>query len=127
MEQTVLMASSGEGKDMARHKLSEDAESTAMLPVWERPDDRNPINPKPITGPHIWKYEEIRPLIMQAGELVTGEDAARRGFLLVNPERRKHPERERRRKKKVLADGTSADRGKTRRTRPTQFPRDSRP
>ncbi|GME33218.1 Gentisate -dioxygenase protein [Neofusicoccum parvum] len=40
-----------------------------------------------MTGPHIWKYEEIRPLIMQAGELVTGEDAARRGFLLVNPER----------------------------------------
>ena len=35
--------------------------------------------------PTIWRYEELRPLLMEAGRLITAEEAERRVVMLVNP------------------------------------------
>lgn len=64
-------------------------ESTATLPLWEQMKRLNPPAPDPRTVPYIWKYDEIRPLLIQAGELVTEKQAERRVLMLVNPKRGK--------------------------------------
>ncbi|KAF9636112.1 putative gentisate -dioxygenase protein [Lasiodiplodia theobromae] len=67
--------------------LTKGMESTATLPLWEQMKRLNPPAPDPRTIPYIWKYDEIRPLLIQAGELVTEKQAERRVLMLVNPKR----------------------------------------
>jgi gentisate 1,2-dioxygenase len=40
-------------------------------------------NPKAI--PFLWNYKELRPLLLQSGEVVGAEEAERRVLMLVNP------------------------------------------
>ncbi len=48
----------------------------SILP-YDRPTNR--------TVPHLWRYREIRPLLMEAGELTPIEKAERRVLMLANP------------------------------------------
>lgn len=41
--------------------------------------------PDRLTRPHIWRYEELRPLLLQAGDLTPIEKAERRVLMLANP------------------------------------------
>lgn len=84
------------GKTSAYQKLSDGMASVGTLPLWEQMKRLNPPAPDPQTIPHIWKYDEIRPLLLQAGELVTEKQAERRVLMLVNPKRGKptHPARD---------------------------------
>lgn len=50
----------------------------------------NPPELNPRTVPHIWKYDEIRPYLLRAGDLVTERQAERRVLMLTNPARGKH-------------------------------------
>ncbi len=54
-------------------------------PLWK--DLGNLLTPEPVVKavPHIWRYEEIRPKLMRAGEVVTAEEAERRVLMLMNP------------------------------------------
>ena len=42
---------------------------------------------KPTTPcvPALWKYDEVRPFLMRAGEAITAEEAVRRVLILENP------------------------------------------
>jgi gentisate 1,2-dioxygenase len=57
-----------------------------LLPLW--PSLRNFLpygKPARNCKPVLWRYEEIRPLLMQAGELTPIEKAERRVLVLANP------------------------------------------
>lgn len=57
-----------------------------LVPLW--PSLRNvlpPIKPIPNTQMTVWKYSEIKPLLLEAGDLTPIEKAERRVLVLANP------------------------------------------
>jgi gentisate 1,2-dioxygenase len=66
-------------------------ESTNTLPLWAQMSKLNPPAPNPTCVPHIWKYDEIKPYLLRAGELITEKQAERRVLMLVNPARGRPP------------------------------------
>ena len=57
----------------------------SMTPLWEVM--RGLVTPEPTSPcvPHLWRYDEIRPFIMEAGGLITAKEAERRVLILENP------------------------------------------
>ena len=56
--------------------------------LWTVANDIEPWFPKPKSVPVLWRYDELRPLVLKAPELVSPEDAGRRVVMLVNPGRK---------------------------------------
>ncbi len=56
-----------------------------VAPLWK--DLGNLLTPEPVVKamPHVWRYEEIRPKLIEAGEVVTAQEAERRVLMLMNP------------------------------------------
>lgn len=56
-----------------------------LAPLWEVM--KNLITPEPKTPvrPAVWHYDEIRPYIIESGELITAKEAERRVLVLENP------------------------------------------
>jgi gentisate 1,2-dioxygenase len=67
--------------------LMSSLEQTHTKPLWAQMARLNPPFRNPKTIPHLWKYDEIRPLLLKAGKLITEEQAERRVLMLVNPAR----------------------------------------
>jgi len=74
-------------KDDEVHDLLSSLEHTHTKPLWNQMAKLNPPLPNPKTIPHIWKYDEIRPHLLRAGELITEKQAERRVLMLINPAR----------------------------------------
>jgi gentisate 1,2-dioxygenase len=57
----------------------------SMTPLWEVM--RGLVTPEPTSPcvPALWRYEDIRPYIMEAGGLITAKEAERRVLVLENP------------------------------------------
>jgi gentisate 1,2-dioxygenase len=57
----------------------------SMTPLWEVM--RGLVTPEPASPcvPTLWRYEDIRPYIMEAGGLITAKEAERRVLVLENP------------------------------------------
>jgi gentisate 1,2-dioxygenase len=56
--------------------------------LWTVANDIEPWYPQPKSVPTLWSYRELRPLVLAALGLVTGDDAGRRVVMLVNPGRK---------------------------------------
>ena len=56
-----------------------------MSPLWEVLHALVPTAPNTPCLPAHWKYSDIRPFLMQSGELITAEEAVRRVLILENP------------------------------------------
>lgn len=56
-----------------------------LAPLWVSLSNLVPSHPTPKAVPALWKYKEVRPYVMQAGELITAEEAVRRVLVLENP------------------------------------------
>lgn len=56
-----------------------------VAPLWKDLKNLLPKEPKSKAVPHVWKYGEVRPLLMEAGDVVTAEEAERRVLMLMNP------------------------------------------
>lgn len=56
-----------------------------VLPLWVDTAQYVPMAPAPPYDPALWKYEDIRPLLVEAGDVVTPEEASRRVLVLQNP------------------------------------------
>ncbi len=54
-------------------------------PLWNVLGAIVPPEPQPAAIPAIWKYEDLRPLLMEAGRLITAKEAERRVLMLENP------------------------------------------
>ncbi|STZ77145.1 gentisate 1,2-dioxygenase [Bergeriella denitrificans] len=56
-----------------------------LSPLWLSLHNLVTESPRPSIVPAIWKYDEMRPYVMAAGELITAEEAVRRVLVLENP------------------------------------------
>jgi len=56
-----------------------------MAPLWESLHHLVPPQPRPQAQAAIWKFAEVRDLVMQSGSLITAEEAVRRVLFLENP------------------------------------------
>jgi gentisate 1,2-dioxygenase len=56
-----------------------------MTPLWEVLHALVPAQPATPCVPAFWRYQDVRPYLMQAGELITAEEAVRRVLILENP------------------------------------------
>jgi gentisate 1,2-dioxygenase len=54
-------------------------------PLWEALARLIPPEPKTRVLPALWRYSELRPLLMEAGRLITAQQAERRVLMLQNP------------------------------------------
>lgn len=57
----------------------------SLAPLWEVMKGLVPPEPANKSVPHSWKYSDVRPLLMQSGELLTAEEAIRRVLVFENP------------------------------------------
>jgi gentisate 1,2-dioxygenase len=56
-----------------------------LTPLWEVLHALVPKQPASPCVPAFWQYEAIRPFLMQAGQLISAEEAVRRVLILENP------------------------------------------
>jgi gentisate 1,2-dioxygenase len=57
----------------------------SLAPLWEVLRGIQASEPRPPEVPALWRYEEIRPMLMEAGALITAMEADRRVLMLENP------------------------------------------
>lgn len=57
----------------------------ALAPLWEVLGNLVPRQPATRAVPHAWHYEQVRPLLLKSGGLVTAEEAVRRVLVFENP------------------------------------------
>lgn len=80
------MATATEIRDQTA-QLVQNAERNHTRLLWLQMARLNPPLPNPRFTPHAWEYEVIRPGLIQAGGVVTEQQAERREPMLVNPSR----------------------------------------
>ena len=56
-----------------------------VAPLWEVLTRIIPPQPTPDAVPVLFKYDELRPMLMEAGRLLTAQEAERRVLMLENP------------------------------------------
>jgi gentisate 1,2-dioxygenase len=57
----------------------------ALAPLWEVLKGLVPPEPRPKSVPYAWPYATVRPLLLEAGALLSAEEAERRVLVLENP------------------------------------------
>src|SRR5487761_627499 len=61
-------------------------EKELLVPLWTEIGDLMPAHPRSKAVPHLWRWEQLRVLAAQAGELVpVGRGGERRAIALANP------------------------------------------
>ena len=68
-----------------RQQLYTDLSALHLSPLWESLHSLVPREPKAPYVPALWRYTDILPHLMRAGELITAEEAIRRVLILENP------------------------------------------
>lgn len=63
-------------KEMAKH---------STIPLWEIYHLLVSFEPKPMGDPTLWRYADLRPLLLDAGQKISAEEAERRVLALKNP------------------------------------------
>jgi len=73
------------GASPALKALYERLEAKNTAPLWEVLGDI--VTPQPKAGcvPAMWRYDEVRALLMEAGTLISAQEAERRVLVLENP------------------------------------------
>jgi gentisate 1,2-dioxygenase len=56
-----------------------------LTPLWEVLHALVPPQPATPCVPALWQYDQVRPLLMRAGQAITAEEAVRRVLILENP------------------------------------------
>ena len=56
-----------------------------LRPLWEVLEDLVPPAPKPAARAALWRYDEIRPAIVESGSIISAMEAVRRVLILENP------------------------------------------
>ena len=69
----------------ARKAFYEQIGRQNLAPLWERIKGLVPRAPQPAAMPAHWKYSEVRASLLQAGVLLSAEEAERRVLILENP------------------------------------------
>lgn len=69
--------------DLDKYYSTLDSENLA--PLWVRLRGLVPAEPKPVAQPHQWEFKKILPKLLEAGELISAQEAERRVLVLENP------------------------------------------
>lgn len=56
-----------------------------ITPLWEQMNALVPAQPATPCVPLLWKYDEVRPWLMESGTLISAKEAVRRVLILENP------------------------------------------
>ena len=56
-----------------------------LVPLWEVLSSLVPEKPASPCVPAIWRYQEVRPWLMESGQLISAAEAVRRVLILENP------------------------------------------
>lgn len=57
----------------------------SMAPLWEVLKGLVPPEPRPVPVAHIWRYQDLRPYLLEAAGIVSADEAERRVLVLENP------------------------------------------
>ena len=68
-----------------RQAFNERLDKKNAAPLWDVLGELVPPEPRPACVAALWRYTEIRPLLMEAGTLITAQEAERRVLMLENP------------------------------------------
>lgn len=71
--------------NLLREQLYRDMSPLNLTPLWEVLHALVPREPATPCVPALWRYEQVRPFLMRAGEAITAEEAVRRVLILENP------------------------------------------
>lgn len=73
--------------DVARRRAAyyNRIERHQLAPLWEVLGSLVPPQPRPQAQPALWRYGELREQVLEAGQLITAEEAERRVLILENP------------------------------------------
>ena len=69
----------------ARRAFYSRIQALHLTPLWEELHALVPREPQTPCVPALWRYDEIRPFLMESAELITAEEAVRRVLVLENP------------------------------------------
>ena len=69
----------------ARAALYTEMSPHHLTPLWEVLHALVPPQPNTPCVPALWRYDDVRPYLMRAGEVITAEEAVRRVLILENP------------------------------------------
>lgn len=69
----------------AEIKFREALEEVSVSPLWDVMAALVTGIPIPKAHPHVWSYADVRPRLMEAGRLISAEQAERRVLILENP------------------------------------------
>ena len=59
--------------------------SSSLAPLWEVLKSIQSREPRPPEVAALWRYDEVRPMLMEAGRLISAAEAERRVLILENP------------------------------------------
>src|SRR5690242_863273 len=68
-----------------RREFYDRLEKSSAAPLWEVLADIVRTEPRTACRPALWRYEDVRPLIMESGRIITAKEAERRVLILENP------------------------------------------
>jgi len=68
-----------------REQLYRDLDPLNLTPLWQVLHALVPRQPASPCVPALWRYAQVRPLLMRAGEAITAQEAVRRVLILENP------------------------------------------
>jgi gentisate 1,2-dioxygenase len=68
-----------------RQQLYADMSGHHLTPLWEVLHALVPVAPNTPCVPAFWSYDDVRPFLMRAGEVITAQEAIRRVLILENP------------------------------------------
>ena len=72
------MSEENTSKKIARTNFYEQIEKKSLTPLWEVMQNLVLPEPKSPCIPKIWKYDDIRKDILEAGDIISTEEAERR-------------------------------------------------
>ena len=72
-------------QDSRRNSFYRRIGAHGMTPLWEVLHELVPPHPRTPCKPALWRYDDIRPFLMESGELITAREAVRRVLVLENP------------------------------------------
>jgi gentisate 1,2-dioxygenase len=70
---------------LERQQLYRDMAPLHLTPLWEVLHALVPPQPASPCVPAHWKYEDVRPFLLRAGQAITAEEAVRRVLIMENP------------------------------------------
>ena len=78
----------GNGGKAAREAYYERISKLDMAPLWVVLKDIIPDEPKTVCAPAVWRFKDVKPLVHEAGSVISAEEATRRVLVLENPKLR---------------------------------------